>query len=265
MDSFISLNGLSPELMNTASTASIVWTSGSPTKSEQYTSFSSQKSYQNGKLCTSVQFNRVHQNRNSVGRSRHGSPLSKQNWSSFWGLPWRLALKSPSRTGSISAYTALLPSAAAEPASPLDSKSSICVSAGTAAAPAPVAGAIHQILNLNRDIHLHPLRGHRSKNGTPSVTNPRIAVAQAPRSSSRASGLPSQGADRENVAAGRLRRPGSQERGAGDAGGAEGDVGRGAGEELAPADQQGPVLEPRHHLLLLLPRRRRDGAEVIGC
>jgi len=37
MDSFISLNGLSPELMNTASTASIVWTSGSPTKSEQYT------------------------------------------------------------------------------------------------------------------------------------------------------------------------------------------------------------------------------------
>ena len=89
-------------------------------------------------------------------------------------------------------------------------------------------------------------------------------MAQAPRSSSRASGLPSQGADRENVAAGRLRRPGSQERGAGDAGGAEGDVGRGAGEELAPADQQGPVLEPRHHLLLLLPRRRRDGAEVIG-
>lgn len=59
---------------------------------------------------------------------------------------------------------------------------------------------------------------------------------------------PGQGADGEHVSAGRRVRPGAEERGGLGAGGAEGDVGRGAGEELPPGDQQGPALQPRHRL-----------------
>jgi hypothetical protein len=73
---------------------------------------------------------------------------------------------------------------------------------------------------------------------------------------------PGQGADGEHVATGRRGRPGAEERGGIGVGArwAEGDVGRGAGEEFPPGDKQGPVLQPRHRLSLTWARGRVGGA-----
>lgn len=79
------------------------------------------------------------------------------------GVPCKVALNCPSKTGNKRIYKMLSEAASASKGeSSLASKRSIWVSIGTSLADFPTLGIIHQILNLKRHKNLYPLQWPRS-------------------------------------------------------------------------------------------------------